>query len=380
MKATEKITINPTRLQWCCEAIGVDIEQFANDIDIAKSTLQKAEISIKQLEKIAKYFNRGLLFFLEPSDVVEDKIYSLQFRTINNQEPIHDRKIRALIENVEKQRQIYLGLMEDLEEPIKRDWLPRFALNNRNIKQVSANVRQWLNLPDGYKFEDLRRAVESKGIMLFVMSGYNGKWQIEKNNQVRGFSLCYDTLPIIVIKKQKSKGAQAFTLMHELAHLLIHRESAIDDAESFDNYQGKEKDANEFAGNLLIPDDFLRKINVPELLDLEVDGYDNFLDNFKKTWCVSVEAILVRLLNEKKINQIHYNNYKIFKEEQEKKALGIKSSIPRTRHREPLSIFGKPFVHAVFDAFYGKHITLAKASTYLDNLKISDIHKLEQHV
>ena len=48
MKGTEKITINPTRLQWCCEAIDVDIEQFANDIKIAKMTLEKAGISISE--------------------------------------------------------------------------------------------------------------------------------------------------------------------------------------------------------------------------------------------------------------------------------------------------------------------------------------------
>ena len=203
-----------------------------NDIKIAKTTLQKAEVSVKQLTKTAHYFNRGLLFFLDPNDVLENKIYSPQFRTgsvsgsvnsphrsphrINNQTPIHDRKLRALIERVEKQRQIYLGLMEDLGEPLKRDWLPDFALSNRNIKQASANVRQWLNLPDGGEFKDLRRAVESKGIMVFVMSGYKGKWQMDKNNPVRGFSLCYDTLPIIVIKKQASKGAQAFTFLDNL--------------------------------------------------------------------------------------------------------------------------------------------------------------------
>ena len=406
MKTTKKITINPARLQWCCEAIDVDIGHLSNDINIAKTTLQKAEVSVKQLAKIAHYFNRGLLFFLEPDDVLEDKIYSPQFRTgsvsgsvssphrsphrINNQTPIHDRKLRALIERVEKQRQVYLGLMEDLGEPLKPDWLPDFALSSRNIKQASANVRQWLNLPDRCEFEDLRRAVESKGIMVFVMSGYKGKWQMDKNNPVRGFSLCYDTLPIIVIKKQASQGAQAFTLMHELAHLLIHRESAIDDAENFYNYQGKEKDANEFAGNLLMPDGFLRQINVAELLDLEVGEYDDFLADFKNNWCVSGEAILVRLLNENKITQAHYNDYKALKEQQErarqreeerKKALGTAPKIPRQyRHREPLSTFGKPFVHAVFDAFYSKHITLAKASTYLDNLKITDVRKLEKYV
>ena len=390
MKTTKKITINPARLQWCCEGIDVDIDHLSNDIKVAKTILEKAEVSVKQLAKIAHYFNRGLLFFLEPHDVLEEKIYSPQFRTINNQTPIHDRKLRALIERVEKQRQIYLGLMEDLGEPLKRDWLPDFALSSRNIKQASANVRQWLNLPDRCEFEDLRRAVESKGIMVFVMSGYKGKWQMDKNNPVRGFSLYYDTLPIIVIKKQESKGAQAFTLMHELAHLLIHRESAIDDAENFYNYQGKEKDANEFAGNLLMPDGFLRQINVAELLSLEVGEYDDFLANFKNNWCVSGEAILARLLNENKITQAHYNDYKALKEQQErarqreeerKKALGTAPKIPRQyRHREPLSTFGKPFVHAVFDAFYSKHITLAKASTYLDNLKITDVRKLEKYV
>ena len=64
MKTTKKITINPARLQWCCEAIDVDIDHLSNDINIAKTTLQKAEVSIQQLTKIAKYFNRGLLFFL----------------------------------------------------------------------------------------------------------------------------------------------------------------------------------------------------------------------------------------------------------------------------------------------------------------------------
>ena len=50
MKTTEKITINPVRLQWCCEAIDVDIEQFANDIKIAKSDV--AESRNKHQQKI----------------------------------------------------------------------------------------------------------------------------------------------------------------------------------------------------------------------------------------------------------------------------------------------------------------------------------------
>jgi Zn-dependent peptidase ImmA (M78 family) len=143
-----------------------------------------------------------------------------------------------------------------------------------------------------------------------------------------------------------------------------------------------EKEANEFAGNLLIPDVFLNEINLEELLNLEVEEYDNFLSNHKKRWCVSGEAILVRLLINNIITQQHYQSYKNFKSQQAVKASQRDAGpIPRTyRHREPMNVFGKPFVYAVFDSLHNRNITLAKASTYLDNLKISDVRQLERYV
>jgi len=385
----EKIALNPNRLQWCMDTAELDIASLSTRVSIAMTTLEQAMasqavLSVNQLEKLANYFKRSLLFFLEPSDVQEQKIYSTQFRTINNQKPIHSPKLRAFIERIEKQRQIYLGLMEDLDEPVNRDWLPDFTLNINNIKQASRTIREWLELPDTVDFDVLRQAVEDKGIMVFVSNGYNGQWQIDKNEPVRGFSLYYDVLPIIVIKKQLSKGAQAFTLMHELAHLLLHKESAIDDDEDFYSYQGKEKDANEFAGNLLIPDEFLNQINVEELLSKEITEYDHYLSDYKDNWCVSVEAILVRLLKKNQITEHHYQDYKQFKNTQRDiertKPSDKKPILRKYRHREPINMFGRPFVYAVFDSLHNQKITLAKASTYLDNMKISDVRQLEQYV
>jgi len=383
----EKITINPNRLQWCMNTLEIDLKVLSLDVHIAKHTLDKVMenqqvLSVNQLEKIANYFKRSLLFFLDPNEVSEEKIYSPQFRTINNQKPIHSPKLRAFVERVEKQRQVYIGLMEDLEEPLNKDWYPNINMDTKDIKAVSATARQWLNITVSDNFDAMRQAVEDKGIMVIVSNGYNGKWQIDKDNPVRGFSLYYDILPIIVVKKQLSKGAQAFTLMHELAHLLLHKESAIDDEEDFHSYQGMEKEANEFAGNLLIPDVFLNEIDINALLNLEIAEYDNFLADYKRRWCVSGEAILVRLLINNKIPQQLYQSYKSFKKQQavieSRKETG---KIPRTyRHREPINVFGKPFVYAVFDSLHNQKITLAKASTYLDNIKISDVRQLERYV
>ncbi len=383
----EKLAINPNRLQWCMNTVDVNLDDLSLEVHIAKQTLelvmenQKA-LSVNQLEKIANYFKRSLLFFLDPNEASEDKIYSPQFRTINNQKPISSPKLRAFIERVEKQRNIYIGLMEDLEEPLNEDWRPNIKWNIKNIKSVSEKARQWLNISVSDSFDAIRQAVENKGIMVIVSNGYNGKWQIDKDNPVRGFSLYYDTLPVIVVKKQLSKGAQAFTLMHELAHLLLHKESAIDDEEDFHSHQGMEKEANEFAGNLLIPDVFLNELNVDQLLSLEIIEYDNYLSEYKRRWCVSGEAILVRLLINNQISQHDYQSYKKFKNQQAVKESQKESvQIPRKyRHREPINVFGKLFVYAVFDSLHNRNITLAKASTYLDNLKISDVRQLERYV
>ncbi|CAC9515064.1 hypothetical protein [uncultured Gammaproteobacteria bacterium] len=384
----EKIALNPNRLQWCMDTSDMDIASLSDNVSIAKATLEQAmdsqaALSVNQLEKLAEFFKRSLLFFLDPSEVQEQKIYSLQFRTINNQKPIHSSKLRAFIQRIEKQRQIYLGLLEDLDESVSRDCPPDF-LSTDNIKQASRIVREWLGLPNSVDFDVLRQAVEDKGIMVFVSNGYNGQWQIEKNEPVRGFSLYYEILPIIVIKKQRSKGAQAFTLMHELAHLLLHKVSAIDDEEDFYSYQGKEKEANEFAGNLLMPDEFLSQINVEKLLNKKITEYDHHLSDYKNNWCVSVEAILVRLLKNNQITEQHYQDYKSFKNRQrkiERTKPSDKKPIPRNyRHREPINMFGRPFVYAVFDSLHNQKITLAKASTYLDNIKISDVRQLEQYV
>lgn len=383
----KKIAINPSRLEWCLQNFQVDIVHLSVEMSIAHKTLDLAMkgeevLSVNQLEKIANHFKRSLLFFLEPTEPQEEKIYSPQFRTINNQKPICSPKLVSFVGQVEKQRQVYIDLQEELEEPISQNWYPEYLNLNDDIKEISANIREWLGISINDDFKAIRNAVEQKNIMVIVSNGYNGKWQIDKKNPVRGFSLYYDQLPVIVIKKQESLGAQTFTLMHELGHLILHKESAIDHDEDFYTYRGKEKEANEFAGSLLIPDDFLSEIDVPALLELDIQEYDIFLKDYKDKWSVSNQAILMRLLIQKEISETDYQNYVNFKERQlDREARLPKTTIPRNyRHREPMNVFGKPFVYAVFDSLHNKKITLSKASTYLDNLKISDLRQLEQYV
>lgn len=373
--------INPQRIAWCCEEQGISVEQLAKNVDIAPATLERAmggedALSINQLRHIATYFNRGMLFFLEHEPVNVAKVHSAQFRTISNQKPELSPRLKALVERVERQRQVYISLQEDLGEDVKKKWYPdNLQLDTGNIKQAAATARSWLGLMDGSDFWQMRRAVEDKGIMVFVSNGYNGQWQIAKENPIRGFSLYFDTFPVITIKKQSSEGPQAFTLMHELAHLLLHRESFIDDEADFHSYQGKERVANEFAGNVLVPDGFLAQVDTANFPVRAVASYDNYLKEYRKRWCVSGEVILRRMLDEGMLAQERYQAYRNYKA-----ALPLPEGGggARYRYKEPIRMFGESFVRTVLDALHSQQITLARASTYLDNLKIKDLRRLEE--
>jgi Zn-dependent peptidase ImmA (M78 family) len=219
-------------------------------------------------------------------------------------------------------------------------------------------------------------ALEKKGVLVFRSNGYNGKWQIGADSPILGFSLYYEDCPLIVVKKQDADSQQSFTLMHELGHLLLHKASSIDDETDMYSHQGMERDANSFAGHLLVPNEFLRQIKDAER-PIDVTGYDDWLTLYRRRWSVSGEVILRRLLDTGRLTQQQYAAYR--------EAKANASPAPASkgsrmfRHREPKHIFGDTFVRTVLGALSSRRITLAKASTYLDGLKISDVHALERH-
>lgn len=381
MNNMERIqSINPDRIAWCCADLGITTGELAAEAGISAATMEdvmagKDGMTFNQLRKVADHFGRGVLFFLDEEPVDETKVHSPQFRTLANQKPELSAKLKALIERVEKQREIYLTLREDLDDADR----PRFSppvLPNDDLQEAASIARHWLGLNAQNDFDSYREALESRGVLVFRSNGYNGKWQIAKENPIIGFSLYDAACPVIVVKKQDWETRQLFTLMHELGHLLLHKISSIDDERDLQSHRGHEREANAFAGYLLVPDAFLASISDAERPS-EVSQYDFWLERQRKAWGVSGEMILRRLLDAGRLSQ---NRYEAYRKWVAQSAVAQSTGGNREwRHREPRHIFGDTFVRTVLDSLYARHITLAKASGYLDNLKIKDLHQLERY-
>ena len=129
-------------------------------------------------------------------------------------------------------------------------------------------------------------------------------------------------------------------------------------------------------GHLLVPDDFLVSISDAERPS-EVSQYDVWLERQRKAWGVSGEMILRRLLDAGRLSQSRYEAYRQWAAQSV--VVQSEGGNREWRHREPRHIFGDTFVRTVLDSLYARHITLAKASGYLDNLKIKDLHQLERY-
>lgn len=369
------IQFNRKRVQWCCTQFGITMETLANKLKL--KNINKVDLTFNQIKKIADYLGRGILFFFESGMPSEELVYSPQFRTIENKKLRSNRKNQKLIRRVEDHRDFYIGMLEDLGEEEKFFQKPDLS---GPIQDKSEQVRDWLglDLQKNGSFNLYRDAIQDKGILVFQSMWYSGNWKLE--DSLLGFSLSHEISPIIFIKKS-SPPHQTFTMMHELGHLLLHPGSYVDEEEDFQtDCSKKEQEANQFAGLCLVPNQILNKIINP--IPAQVELYDDFLKKQSDRLGTSVEVILRRLLNKGRLSKQKYEEYRKHKKNEYKKNehKNVQNNQPgRRRYRpgEPLHIFGKIYVSTVFNSLASKHITLNKASDYLDRLNIVDIHKLE---
>ncbi|KSE95442.1 ImmA/IrrE family metallo-endopeptidase [Pseudomonas aeruginosa] len=374
----ERIDFNHGRIAWCCQDSGISLHELALETGVSEVTLNKAldgerGLTYSQLKKIADFFGRGVLFFMEEGKVAPENVHTAAFRSIANQKPNISHKLRALVERTERQRDIYLELREDVDG----DNVPLFRHPqiDQNPLIAAKYARTWLGLTTQSTFDQYRTAIERKGILVFRSNGYQGQWQIAKENPILGFSIYHAECPLIFVKKQYSETLQTFTLMHELGHILIHKHSSIDDDGDLYNLSGPEREANEFAGHILVPDEFLKSINIRDI-PLDASEYDEWLAPQRRRWGVSGEVILRRLLDNNRITQDDYMAYRAWRGNLKIPELD-KGGNRAYRHREPMHIFGDGFVKVVLDSLLAKNISLAKASTYLDGIKVKDIQDLK---
>jgi len=367
--------INADILRKCREQIGLalfDVEKIIKKIAEIENGDHKP--TFKQLDTLSELYKVPRWVFVSeqlPDKYQFDKAVPA-FRQLasSNAEIFSDSKVRSVIAQVERFRDLILELLDDMGETIV-SYNPPELTNNTKPEYGATLIRKWLELTEEkYDFEKWKKLLEKKGIFIFLTSRYKG-WSHVDKMLLRGLAIYHSTLPIIIINDSDAKKAQSFTLFHELGHLL-KKESAIDDWEYYE--RDIEDWCDELAGNVLMP---------AELFQAAASSIDNLhtVKSIARNFKVSAYACLVRLRQLQVINQGTYEDYEVqLKDEYaelQKKLKDSPGGPSRDRPQEVLNQYGHIYTNVLFQAYHSREIGLHKLSKLFNLKKPSYVLEME---
>lgn len=244
--------VTPSALRWARESIGYTLDEAAQRLNIKTEALWLAEeggdyLTVRQAEAAAKLYERPLaaLFLPEPP---EEEPQEAQFRRLPGApEPPWPPPMRALIRRIGDRQEEAVELLEMLdEEPawptvdLRRDADPVFvAARVRELLDIDLDAqRRWRDRTGYTALREWVDAVESLGVLV-VQDG------TVPLDMMRGFAAVHDIVPVIALNTKDDPRARAFTVLHELGHLLRGDTGAVNPA--------AEAWCSDFAGAVIAP-------------------------------------------------------------------------------------------------------------------------------
>ena len=336
-------------------------EQLALPLDIVKRNMKFIDEfensekvpTLKQLSTLADLYEVPRWVFI--ADELPQKYQyhnNPVFQLMRDTKIESPYKIHKLIARVEQYRSLFLELRADMDSPIAEFVAPDIS---NNPVQASMEVREWLSLAEPLDFDGLRQKLEEKNIFVFCTNKY-AHWS-KTNTEVRGLSIFYDTLPVIIINDSDYRKAQSFTLIHELGHVL-RKKTEID---GWRKNTAEENWCDRLAGSVLMPESYFVDANLGDL--------DAIMDLAKRLK-VSTYACLVRARQLNKINQNQYVRFQsILKakyDQLQRKLKDARGGPSRNRVQEVKNQFSAQFIRTVIDYYHRDELNLHQSTTILD--------------
>lgn len=271
--------VNPEVLIWARETAGLDLEAAARKIGLNPArgasgadrllALEQGNIAptAAQLRRIAQQYHRPLLTFYMPNVPAPAEL-GQDFRTLPDRGDPANVLLATLLRDVKARQSLVREALED-DEDVAEVALVRSQAGLRDAGQLSdaliaaidfdrAEFRARASAEDAFAY--LRARVEAKGVFV-LLAGDCGHWSTAIEVSIfRGFAIADPLAPFIVINDQDAKAAWSFTLLHELAHLLLGEGGLSGSAPM----PGVEQLCNDTAAATLIPP--------AEIADLPLSG------------------------------------------------------------------------------------------------------------
>jgi Zn-dependent peptidase ImmA (M78 family) len=379
MPASQRALVTPELLVWARRSIGFSVEAAARRTKLTVEQISTweagdAQPTIVQARKLAKSYRRPLavLFLPRPPkawDVMRD------FRRLPDMDAsswspeLHTEYRRAL-----DQREIALELAGLMDEAVPTDWKVTGTSALAIAQAARAKLIEVAPIPfpaGGDQYAHLgywTAALEAAGVLVMTSTGI-------AKEEMRGFSLHYDELPVIVTNGKDWPRGRSFSLMHEYAHLLLHSPGLCDQLVLEDPQTDErrlEQRCNLMAAEMLVP---AAELAAETAVARAPDGYTGWTDEvllrLARPFGVSAETVLRRLLFLGKTTQAFYAErrehfLRIYDQAEQRRQARKKDKPSGDYYRTHARDLGKGYVRQVVTAYRTSVIGTYTTADYLD--------------
>ncbi len=385
--ANKKIApVHPNTLRWAREDLGLSLEQAAEKTKFSPQEIIDWEngvcgMTLTQAKKFAEKYKVSLPFIYLKKTPDKHKIKDIvDFRSYDGRQDFSDRLHLAIKKS--HARQLWMRQILIDEGKTKLDWLGSFSQNS-NVQHIAKACKKWLGisqdeiscLPDDKEALNYWvTKIEAKGVSVANNHTHNA-YKVDRK-EYSGLVLYDEYAPLILLNPKDSPARRIFTLLHELAHLLVKPESSlslIDFRADEDEYDAVEVRCNAIASNILIEDTVIKQ------------GWHNQLsikDNITALTIqlkVSYSAIAVAVKKHNLIDELQLGKLLDFYKQQYQQNVDIPTSGRTIPDKQVLDFCGKLLTTKVLDAYERGTIDALEVNDVL-GMKLKYLNDLSERI
>lgn len=295
---TEKMVLIGERLKKARESLGYTQEEVAGKLDIGRPRYSdiengKRDVALKELYVFAEFFGRPIDYFIREKLIV-DGGFKVLFRKAGGDQEV--AKVVTEFENLcEKMCELEDMMDIKMKPPISNDY--KYEKNREWFwgKHYADQERKRLDLGQA-PVTNLDQILEEKcGLKIFYLP-------IAPEREIFGMFTFDERMGgCALVNTNPTVGMQLFSLAHEYAHFLFHKEELGLISSKEGEHTLDERLANYFASNFLMPDEAINdifNIRIKNRKDAEAEDIIYLADYFG----VSFKAMVFRLNNLKLIS------------------------------------------------------------------------------
>jgi len=228
-------------LQWARKNSKLSIEEAAHKLNLKDTKKVSAVEKLDSFESGEKKPSRSLLlrmsreyrlplltFYLDKPPIKGDR--GEDFRTLPEHfEEIENVYVDILIRDIKARQSLVRETLIDEDEEKRLDFIGKHTIDS-GVKRVVNEIREVTNISlDDYRnqptykeaFRFLRQQTEKTGVYVLLKGNLGSYHSNIGLTAFRGFALSDDVAPFIVINDLDTESAWSFTLLHEMAHLIL---------------------------------------------------------------------------------------------------------------------------------------------------------------